>query len=394
MTAELGSWRAISLVARREFFERITSRAYQLSTLVTVLLVAGLLFLPVLFGSTTTYIVGTAGVIPESLVAAIEGGAASPDTTATIVPITDGAAVRAAVADGGVDIGIIDGTTVVTGPDSPSELVSLVTAVAAAQSLTDTADNLGIDQGTLGDLLASEPTIEEIQPGEDAGELVFLAFLGSLVLFVSIVTYGQWVLQGVIEEKSSRVVEVILGAVRPRHLLAGKVLGIGVLGLIQIVVVAVTGFIGARLVDAVDFPPISALVVLAVVGWFLLGFAFYATGYAVAGSLVSNNEDAQSASFPMTMVLMIGYFVASSALGGGDNPVLRTLSIVPPFSPLVMPLRQVTGAAAVWEVLLSIALMAAAVVGMLRIGGRIYAGGLLRSGPRSKVRDALRGAEF
>ncbi|MBA2338252.1 MAG: ABC transporter permease [Acidimicrobiia bacterium] len=394
MTAELGSWRAISLVARREFFERITSRAYQLSTLVTVLLVAGLLFLPVLFGSTTTYIVGTAGVIPESLVAAIEGGAASPDTTATIVPITDGAAVRAAVADGGVDIGIIDGTTVVTGPDSPSELVSLVTAVAAAQSLTDTADNLGIDQGTLGDLLASEPTIEEIQPGEDAGELVFLAFLGSLVLFVSIVTYGQWVLQGVIEEKSSRVVEVILGAVRPRHLLAGKVLGIGVLGLIQIVVVAVTGFIGARLVDAVDFPPISALVVLAVVGWFLLGFAFYATGYAVAGSLVSNNEDAQSASFPMTMVLMIGYFVASSALGGGDNPVLRTLSIVPPFSPLVMPLRQVTGAAAVWEVVLSIALMAAAVVGMLRIGGRIYAGGLLRSGPRSKVRDALRGAEF
>lgn len=394
MTAELGPWRAISLVARREFFERITSRAYQLSTLVTVLLVAALLVLPALFASTTTYTVGASGGVPEGLVASIEGGATQPDTTATVVAITDAAAVRAAVEDGGVDVGIIDGTTVVTGPDSPSELVSLVTAVAAAESLTDTADDLGIDEGTLGDLLASEPTIEEVQPGDDAQELAFLAFLGSLVLFVSIVTYGQWVLQGVIEEKTSRVVEVILGAVRPRHLLAGKVLGIGVLGLIQVVVVAVTGLVATRFVDTVLFPPISPVVVVAVVGWFLLGFAFYATGYAVAGSLVSNNEDAQSASFPMTMVLMIGYFVASSALGGGDNPVLRTLSIVPPFSPLVMPSRQVAGAAAVWEVALAIALMAAAVVGMLRIGGRIYAGGLLRSGPRSKVMDALRGAEF
>jgi ABC-2 type transport system permease protein len=133
---------------------------------------------------------------------------------------------------------------------------------------------------------------------------------------------------------------------------------------------------------------------MTVLVWFVLGFAFYAAGYAVAGSLVSNNEDAQNASFPLTLLLMAGYFVSTSALsGGGDNLLLQVLSIVPPFSPLVMPLRQVSGDAAVWEVALAVILMVAAIAAMLRVGGRVYSGGLLRSGGRAKLRDAFRGSE-
>ncbi len=282
----------------------------------------------------------------------------------------------------------------VTGPDSPPELVTLVTAVAAAESLQAAAEQLDIDSGALGELLSAAPVVEEIEPVDDAEEQrLFLAFIGTLVLFVSIVTYGQWVLQGVVEEKSSRVVEVILGAVQPRHLLGGKVLGIGALGLIQVLLIAGTGFVVSRLTKPVDLPPITFGVVMTILVWFVLGFAFYAAGYAVAGSLVSNNEDAQNASFPLTLVLMVGYFVSTSALGGGDNVLVRILSIVPPFSPMVMPLRQVAGEAAAWEVALAMILMIAAIVAMLRIGGRVYSGGLLRSGGRAKLRDAFRGAE-
>ncbi len=387
--------RSVWLVARREFTERARSRAYQLSTLITLLLVAALLVLPALFDSASTYTIGVSGATPDGLVAAVEQGAADPATVVEVEEIDGRDAVTAAVEDGDVDVGIIDGTTVVTGPDSPGELVTLVTGVAAAEALSRSAAELGIDQATLGELLATGPTVEEIEPDDDEELRNLLAFVATLVLFVSIVTYGQWVLQGVVEEKSSRVVEVILGAVRPRHLLAGKVVGIGALGLIQVVAIGVTGLIAVRFVDSVDLPPITLATVAVLLGWFILGFAFFASGYAVAGSLVSNTEDAQNAAFPLTLVMVAAYLIASSALGAGtETTVLRVLSIVPPFSPLVMPLRQVAGSAEPWEVALSVALMLLAIALMLRIGGRIYSGGLLRSGARAKVKDAFRGAEI
>ena len=395
MTGSATATQSVWLVAQREFTERLRSRAYQLSTLITLLLVGGLLVVPTFFDNPTTYQIGVAGSVPEGIGAQVVTGAAEPDTEVELVPVDDADAVRVAVEEGEVDIGLVDGTTVVTGPDSPPELLTLVTAVAAAESLHAAAEQLDIDQGTLGELLSAAPVVEEIEPVDDAAnQRTFLAFIGTLVLFVSIVTYGQWVLQGVVEEKSSRVVEVILGAVQPRHLLAGKVLGIGALGLIQVVLIAVTGYLVSTFTRPVDMPPITADTVVIVLVWFVLGFAFYASGYAIAGSLVSNNEDAQNASFPLTLVLMAGYFVSTSALdGGGDNVLLQVLSIVPPFSPLLMPLRQVSGEASVWEVALAMALMIAAIVVMLRVGGRVYSGGLLRSGGRAKLREAFRSAE-
>lgn len=395
MTGSPGALQSSWLVAHREFTERLRSRAYQLSTLITLLIVGGLLVVPTFFDEPTRYEIGLAGSVPEGLEDQVLAGAAEPDTEVALQRMDDAAAVRAGLEEGEIDIGLVDGMTVVTGPDSPPELVTLVTAVAAAESLQAAAEQLDIDRGALGELLSAAPVVEEIEPVDDAKEQqLYLAFIGSLVLFVSIVTYGQWVLQGVVEEKSSRVVEVILGAVQPRHLLSGKVLGIGALGLIQVLLIAGTAFVVSRLTKPVDLPPITFGVVMTILVWFVLGFAFYAAGYAVAGSLVSNNEDAQNASFPLTLVLMVGYFVSTSALGsGGDNVLVRILSIVPPFSPMVMPLRQVAGEAAAWEVALAMILMIAAILAMLRIGGRVYSGGLLRPGGRAKLRDAFRGAE-
>ncbi len=307
VTGSPGALQSSWLVAHREFTERLRSRAYQLSTLITLLLVGGLLVVPTFFDDPTRYEIGLAGSVPDGIEDQVLAGAAEPDTEVALQPMDDVAAVRAGLEEGDIDIGLVDGTTVVTGPDSPPELVTLVTAVAAAESLQAAAEQLDIDSGALGELLSAAPVVEEIEPVDDAEEQrLFLAFIGTLVLFVSIVTYGQWVLQGVVEEKSSRVVEVILGAVQPRHLLGGKVLGIGALGLIQVLLIAGTAFVASQLITPVDLPPITFGVVMTVLVWFVLGFAFYAAGYAVAGSLVSNNEDAQNASFPLTLVLMVG----------------------------------------------------------------------------------------
>jgi ABC-2 type transport system permease protein len=393
----VSAFRTIWLVARRELRERIASRAFQVSTAFTVLLVLGLLLAPTIFGldDPASYTVGTFGETPPGIDAAIVTGAPDDETTVTLQPFDSEAALRTAVENGDVDIGVVDGDTLLEGPATSTQLRSLTLAAVATAGIETRAADLGLDAADLAALAGEAIEVEDLGADQDDGDeesQAIVAFVGTVLLFISIVTYGQWILIGVVEEKSSRVVEVVLGAVRPRHLLAGKVLGIGVLGLAQLVVIGGLGLIILRTTETFDVPDIGPSILAIVIGWFLLGFTFYATGFAVAGSLVSRQEEAQNASFPLTIVLLIGYFVSTSALEG-DNPVVRVFSIVPPFSPMAMPLRQAVGDALAWEVLVSVALMIAAIVIMLRIGGRTYAGGLLKSGGKVSLRDAFRSAE-
>lgn len=386
--------RTIWLVAKRELRERVASRAFQISTALTVLIVLGLLLAPTLFGldDPPEYTIGTTGEVPD-IAAFVVATAPTDGTTADVQAYGSNDELRDAVLEGEVDIGVENGSTVLTGPGTPPSLTSLVSAAIGADRLQQQADALGLDPQDVAALLgAAGPDVVDVEPSGDTEERGIIAFVGTLLLFVSIVTYGQWILIGVVEEKTSRVVEVVLGAIRPRHLLAGKVAGIGLLGLAQLVLIAGLGVYIIRTTDAFDVPEVGVGIVVIVVGWFLLGFAFFASGFAVAGSLVSRQEEAQNASFPLTMVMLVGYFTATSALTGGDNPVLRVLSIVPPFSPMTMPLRQATGDALVWEVVVSVVLMLIAIVAMIRIGGRVYSGGLLKTGGKVKLREALQAA--
>lgn len=386
--------RTIWLVAWRELRERVASRAFQVSTAFTLLLVLGMLLVPTLFGlgEPPEYIVGVAGASPPGIAEAIAASAPDEGTTATAEPFAGADELRDALQDGAVDIGVAD-SVVLVGPDTPTQLQTLTTAAMAAFELQRRAADLGVDAAALQELFGAAPQVEEIAAeAEDDGRNV-IAFIGTILLFISIVTYGQWILIGVVEEKSSRVVEVVLGTVRARHLLAGKVIGIGILGLAQLILIGVLGVYVVGTTEQFDIPEVGIGIVALVVGWFLLGFTFFATGYAVAGSLVSRQEDAQNASFPLTIVMLAGYFVAIASLESGDNVALRIMSLVPPFSPLTMPLRQAAGNAEVWEVVASVALMVGAILLMLRIGGRAYSGGLLRSGGKIKLREAFRSAE-
>jgi ABC-2 type transport system permease protein len=234
-------------------------------------------------------------------------------------------------------------------------------------------------------------SIRALDPGaEQDQQRVIVAIIGVGVLYGLLILFGQFVAQGVVEEKSSRVVELLLATMKPWQLLAGKIVGLGLLGLAQIVVIAVVGVVGALAFDLVDIPGELIGTAVSVVLWFVLGYAFYAAIFAVAASLVSRQEDLAAVIMPTTLVLVVAFVVGIQASADPDGPLAVITSFVPGLSPLVMPVRQAAGDVAVWEIALAVVAMLIAITLIVRVGGRIYAGALLRTGGRTKMREALK----
>jgi ABC-type Na+ efflux pump permease subunit len=215
------------------------------------------------------------------------------------------------------------------------------------------------------------------------------AFVMLVVLFTVITVYGGQVLTGVVEEKSTRVVELLLARMPPWQLLVGKILGIGLLALGQLLMVLAAASASAAAVDAVNVPRIGSGLVAWLLVWFGVGFALWSVVYGGLGALASRSEDAQTVSAPATVVLLAAYFFAMfAALSDSDALTTRIASLVPVTAPLVMPIRLVRGQIAPWETTLALMLAIAAIYALVRLAGRVYAGALLRTGAKVRLRDA------
>lgn len=196
---------------------------------------------------------------------------------------------------------------------------------------------------------------------------------------------------GVVEEKGSRIVEILLTSIRPWQLLGGKIVGLGVLALVNLVAIIVAGLGAAAATGlAADLPPGMAGIVISALFWFILGYGFFAAMAAALGSLVSRQEDVSSVLTPMTMLMTATYLVAYYAAVDPSGPVARILSLVPPFSSMVMPVRMAGGAVAAWEIALAAVLMLLATAGTLALGSRIYQRAVLRTGARVKLSEVVR----
>jgi ABC-type Na+ efflux pump, permease component len=230
-------------------------------------------------------------------------------------------------------------------------------------------------------------------PGtDDNGVRKGIAFVAVIILFGQLIGYGTWVAFGVVEEKSSRVVEILLATLRPWQLLAGKILGIGALALGQLVLVTGVGLAAAVGIGTVSLPAQALGIVGQVLAWFVLGYAFFSSAYAAAACRVSRQEELNNVTGPMTLVLMVSYLVAIYAIRQPKGVLAQVASLVPPFSAMTMPTRTAVGQVAGWQVGLAIALMLAATAALVWLSGRIYAGAILRTGARVRFFDALRGA--
>jgi ABC-2 type transport system permease protein len=294
--------------------------------------------------------------------------------------------------DGDVDA-LLDGGTV-TSKDTPSPALLGVLEAAHRQVLGAKAlSEEGIDPAKVGAALDVPPLAVVTATSSDprSGQRRQVAFVATIVLYGQIVGYGFWVAVGVVEEKSSRVVEVLLATVRPRVLLSGKIIGIGVLGLVQLLGLGIVAVLAGVLSGGLTITTDVLGVLVVVVGWFLLGYSFYAALFAAAAARVSRQEDVQNVTTPLTMLLLVSFFGALYAANDPGSTGAFLLSVVPPFSALVSPPRIAAGSMPAAQVVLAITLMVLAVVLLVRVAARLYEGAVLRTGGRVSWRDAWRG---
>lgn len=372
--------RAILLVARREIRERLRSRAFLISSVVMLALVGASAALGGVLDKKTTYKVAVTAPAPQGLAAALQR-AAKPfdDAKVRLRVVASPAAGRQLLEDKQVSALLLL---------SSDRLVFRSDVDAKAAAVADTAVR------SLRNHLppAPELTTATLHPPENTNSdaETVVAYVGSLLLFMSLAVYGQWVLGGVVEEKHNRVVELVLATTRPRHLLAGKVIGIGLLGLAQLA--AVAGLGAVLIVAGVYDAPASLGGSLAlVIPWFVLGFALYAVGYAAAGALASRQQNAETAGQPVTYTILAAYFAGYIAVSADMNGLAANiLTVFPLTAPLVLPARSALVGVPLWEHALAVVLVLATIWAIVRFAGRVYGQGLLHSGARLDPRVAWR----
>ncbi|PRW63709.1 ABC transporter permease [Actinopolyspora mortivallis] len=406
------------LVARRELLTRVRTRSFVLGTLLMALLV--LAFPVVMFvaggsgGDDRPAVSDTTrqlGITPSAagLTERLEREAGADVPAVEIREVPDTETGKSLVHEGELD-GVVAGT-----PTEPKFFVERHVYPYLERALTRiTYDNQldaemaesGLDpekvreragQGQVAIIsMGSSPdgegdSVSEASGAEKAQRLI-IAMISTFLLYMFLIMSGQMIAQGVVEEKSSRVVEVLLSTIRSTELMAGKIVGIGLTGLIQFAVVGLLGFAAATVTAVLTLPTLTVAGMLGwAVLWFLLGFVLYATMLAAAASLVSRQEDLQSVITPVIMMLILPFVVGVSVLPENpEGPLATVLSLVPGFSPMLMPMRLALGTVPLWQGALSVVLSLAASAAVLWLGGRIYSNAVLRTGARVRFREALR----
>ncbi len=388
--------RRVWLVARREWNVRARSRAFQISTVISILVVVALIVVPQMYGGgSSTRTVGLVGQSATQLPEILRAAGDPLDLSVKSRTYADEAAGLAALRSGDASVLLVDQGQLVWKAQTDDRLQAVVTSALQEVEQQQAVGELGLTpeqaQRLLGPPDLSSRSLEPVTKEHNAR--VALATIGVILLFMAIVFYGGFLLVGIIEEKSSRVVEVLLSRLRPTELMAGKILGIGLVGLAQLAAVGASALVALALSDNTQIPKTAPSTIAWVVFWFVLGFGFYSVLYATAGSLVSRQEDAQSIQFPITAVLFVGYFWALGTAQSPDSVAAVLGSLFPPTAPLLMTVRLANGPVPWWQIVLSVALLLGAIYGMVQLAGRIYAGAVLRIGQRVRLREAWRGGE-
>jgi ABC-2 type transport system permease protein len=394
MSGATGGRAAVWLVARREITERIREKSFLASTGITVLIVVLVAVVPSLLGlgGTTTFTVAVADPAAAPVARAAVRAAPTFDAKVKVERVAP-ARTDAALRNGDIDAVLT--RRGIRAEDDPDD--KLVDALQAANRQVQTAAALqraGLSPAQQRAALSPPPlrvsTLEATDPDRDAKS--GFAFVAVLVLFGQILTYGIWVATGVVEEKSSRVVEVLLATVKPGRLLAGKVLGLGVLGFCQILLVAGIGILAASAAGALEVDGDVIAAAALALAWFVLGYAFYAAAYACAGACVPRQEELQSATTPLNTLILISYFVAFAVLQNPDGTLAKVTSFIPITAPVTMPPRIALGAASPLEIVAALVVTTAGAALLVPLAARIYRGAILRTGSAVKLRDAWRAA--
>ncbi|RJQ82764.1 ABC transporter permease [Amycolatopsis panacis] len=392
---------AVGLVASREISTRVRSKAYRITTLVLLLMVVAVavVFKLISGGGSAD---ATVGYVPAAapLSAPLVETAKSLDQKVATEQVPDQATGVAKLRDGSLDALLVQDARQVhvqVKKTLDAKLANTLGVLARQVALEQSIRSLHQDPAVVQRAMASA-AIDELPPLEkpydyDSQQLI-LGIVAGILIYFSLMLNGQMVSQGVVEEKTSRVVELLLSTVKPWQLMAGKVLGIGVVGLIQMLAIGVVG-LAAGLGLGVLTISVSAAVgtVVWLVVWYLLGFFMYAVVFAALGALVSRQEDVGGATMPALLLMIAGYVVGISVLPSDPSSRLaEVLSVIPVFAPTLMPMRLSMGGVPVWEAVVSVGLVVLLIPALIWLAARIYRNAVMRTGAKVKLRDALRAA--
>jgi ABC-2 type transport system permease protein len=388
---ESGSLRITWLVAHRELRLRVKTRTFLITTAIMLIAVALAVALPaILSGKSKPDRIGVIGGVTPTISSIVaEAGRLSGGQAAVVVAEPSLAAAKAALLSGDISAVLVPNSEIFVKQvplGGVSGTVKTLSQLAGLSRLIETVPGAaaavahGVTLPVSGLQAPSTPLSARL-----TGQFTMI------IVFILISVYGSQIALGIGEEKSSRVVEVLLSSVRPVQLLVGKVLGMGVLALAQaaamVAVFIVAGFAsGSSLVRG------STLGTVLVGGVFIvLGYAFYCTAFAAAGSLVSRQSDVNATILPVQLPLIVAYALSFTVIyADGASTFFHVLGFLPPTSPIAMPVLYAAGDVPAWQVAVSAVLCAVGTVWMARLAAKIYANSILRTGPRISFRQAIR----
>jgi len=400
------------VIARRELLERVRSRWFIVVTLLGPLLLVGAMAVPVL--------IAEAGGQERARVVVVDqgsglGAALAADLAAvgwevtTARADTDDSLLLAQIADDRIDgflrlpPDLVDGAglAIYQGDNAANQgamgLLSdrIGRAVTAARLSAQGIDATDIQSALRPPAFVARHTTG--RAGGAAGAIVFIiGYLVVMLLYVAIVVYAVNVMRAVVLEKSNRVVEVLLAAAKPRALMVGKIVGVGLAGLIQVGVWALAllvlgAFQGELLgVATAGSAPIDVVTVIVILVYFVLGYFFYASLYAAIGAMVSSEQEAQQVQGPIVMVLIVP--IASMQLITNDprGTAAEVLTQIPLSSPFLMPMRHLLEGASPASLLVSVAILAASTWLLGLLAARVFRVGILMTGKRPTLRELWR----
>ena len=391
---------SVWLIAAREITTRLRSKAYIIATVVLVIILIALSIVIKLLngGGGSDFTVGVTAQT-SSMSAPLIASGNSIDESVTTRTVADEATGRAEVKSGKIDALLVgDGTSVqvVVKKNLDSKLGNVLHVLAGQTAFSQKITALGGDPAAVNAAVASAPvTVTSLQaPHKYNTQRLILGIIAGILIYLSLMLNGQAVAQGVVEEKSSRVVELLLATVRPWQIMAGKVAGIGVVGLIQIIVIGVAGVVSGLATGALTISGgAAASTIIWLVAWYLLGYLAYALAFAAVSALVSRQEDVNGVVTPVLMFVIVGYVLGVSILPSDPgNSLIASLSMIPTFAPTLMPMRLAMGGVPVWQSVVAVAGMLVVIPLLVWLSGRIYRNAVVRSGARVKLRDAWRAA--
>lgn len=386
----------VGLVIGREIAARARTRTFLITTLVLVIGALAAVVIPAAIGGGDDDDVRVAvAAMPADLPAALERAGVEFGRPVEVSRVAPDAA-RAAVDGDDADLALVgDGprVQVIVREDLEDTLRALVMRAVADAGVRDALARAGLTGSQVAEALAPpQIVVAAIDPDPVDDDARWVAVVTAIALVLALAFSGALVSSGVAEEKTTRISEVLLAAVRPGELLLGKVLGVGMLALGQMAAVIVPAAVAVVAVGALEVPDAAPLAIGAGLMWFVLGFALYSSAFGALGALVARQEEVAMAVAPLTYLLWGGYFLVVFGIGEVSAGWFRAISFIPPFAPFAMPARMVVGDAQAWEVVASAAVTLLCAAGVIWLGGRMYRAGLTGTGTRISAWSAARRA--